>query len=56
MLDARKSLRNAARQVSLSQKRVLIRKAPGGDVRGAGLWPTGVHEPLQNAASEVPSS
>ena len=22
-------------------------------MRGAGLWPTGVHEPLQNAAPEV---
>ena len=42
MSDARKTLRNAAHQAPPSQKRVLVRKAPGGDVRGAGLWPTGV--------------
>lgn len=39
---------------SASQKQVLRRKACKGDVRGAGPWPTGVHEPLQNAAGEVP--
>ena len=55
VLDVRETLHNAAYQVPLSQKQVLVRKAPGGDVRGAGLWPTGVHEPLQNAAPEVPS-
>ena len=32
MPDARKTLRNAAHQAPPSQKRVLVRKAPGGDV------------------------
>ena len=31
-----------------------MHKARGVDVRGAGLWPTGVREPLENAADEVP--
>ena len=31
-----------------------MRKAHGADVRGAGLWPTGVHEAPWNAAREVP--
>ena len=34
--------------------RVLTRKAHGADVRGAGLWPTGVHEAPWNATREVP--
>ena len=42
MPDARKTLRNTAHQVPPSQKRALVRKAPGGDVRGEGLWPTRV--------------
>ena len=37
-----------------TKKRVLTRKAHGADVRGAGLWPTGVHEAPWNAAREVP--
>ena len=42
-------------QVPLSTKtRVLMRKARRADVRGAGLWPTGVREPLENAANAVP--
>ena len=60
-LPARSVLRDESRgersgQDSASQKQVLRRKACKGDVRGAGLWPTGVHEPLQNTAPEVPSS
>ena len=39
---------------SALKTRVLTRKAHRCDVRGAGLWPTGVHERLWNAASEVP--
>ena len=31
-----------------------MRKARDADVRGAGLWPTGVHEAPWNAAREVP--
>ena len=31
-----------------------MRKAHRCDVRGAGLWPTGVHEVPWNAAREVP--
>ena len=37
-----------------AKTRVLTRKAHGADVRGAGLWPTGVHEAPWNAAREVP--
>ena len=60
-LPARSVLRDESRgersgRGSASQKQVLRCKACKGDVRGAGLWPTGVHWPLQNAASEVPSS
>ena len=53
----REPLENAAGEVpQLIKKRVLVRKASGGDARGAGLWPTGVREPLENAADEVPHS
>ena len=52
-MPAREAPRDTAHQVPPSQKRVLVRKACKGDVRGAGPWPTGVHEPLQNAAPEV---
>ena len=31
-----------------------MRNASRGDPRGAGPWPTGVREPLENAADEVP--
>ena len=45
----------SGRQVTQPTKeRVLVRKAHRCDVRGAGLWPTGVHERLWNAADEVP--
>ena len=37
-----------------TKTRGLTRKAHGADVRGAGLWPTGVHEAPWNAAREVP--
>ena len=37
-----------------TKTRVLTRKAHGADVRGAGLWPTGVHEAPWNATREVP--
>ena len=36
------------------KKQVLTRKAHEADVRGAGLWPTGVHEASWNAAHQVP--
>ena len=44
----------AADEVPPSKTQVLMRKARRADVRGAGLWPTGVHEHLWNAADEVP--
>ena len=37
----------------LYKTQVLTRKAHGADVRGAGLWPTGVREVPWNAAREV---
>ena len=55
VLDVREVLWNAADEVPHPAKtRVLTRKAHGADVRGAGLWPTGVHEAPWNAAREVP--
>ena len=55
VLDVREHLWNAADEVpQLTKTRVLTRKAHGADVRGAGPWPTGVHEAPWNAAREVP--